>query len=57
MKKQHRIIQREHKQKELQERLQAEGANETENKQFKLYQLREGEEFKGINSIHRKANK
>lgn len=56
VKKQHRIIQREHRQKELQERLEAE-AKEEANRQPKLYEIREGVEFKGLNSLRRKPNK
>lgn len=57
VKKQHRIIQREHRQKELQERLMAEGNEELNNKQPKLYELREGAEFRGINSLRKKMNR
>lgn len=58
VKKQHRVIQREHRQRELQERLEAQAKEEANStKQPQLYELREGEEFKGINSLKRKINK
>lgn len=56
IKKQHHIIQREHKLRDLQKKLQ-EDVSIKENKQFKLYELREGEEFKGLNNNNRKVNK
>lgn len=49
VKKQHRIIQREHRRKELEE--------EMKNKEPKLYELKQGEEFKGVQSFKRKLNK
>lgn len=52
VKKQHRIIQREHRDRELKERLEG-----IEEKQPKLYELRQGEEFKGIHSLKNKINK
>lgn len=52
VKKQHRIIQREHR---LKERLEEE--QEAAKNQPKLFELRQGEEFKGVNSFKRKQNK
>ncbi|CAG9825089.1 unnamed protein product [Phaedon cochleariae] len=55
VKKQHRIIQREHKAKEWQE--EKERREEESKNQLKLYEIRQGEEFKGIHSLKRKINK
>lgn len=55
VKKQHRIIQREHRQRELRERKEAE--EEADKQQPKLFELRQGEEFKGLHSFKRKLNK
>lgn len=60
MKKQHRIIQREHRQRELQERLEAEGKEKSDggqSQQPRLYELRDGAEYKGINSFKKRINK
>ncbi|KAJ8963823.1 hypothetical protein NQ314_005365, partial [Rhamnusium bicolor] len=58
VKKQHRIIQREHRQREWRENLEAEMKKEMENKnQPKLFELRQGEEFKGIHNFKRTQNK
>lgn len=59
VKKQHRIIQREHKAREFEEekkRLEAEEAEENE-RQPKFFEIKDGEEFTGIKNIKRKANK
>ncbi|RZC43106.1 nucleolar protein 10 [Asbolus verrucosus] len=50
MKKQHKIIQKEHRKKERLE-------EENNMKQPKLFELRQGEEYKGIHSLKRKMNK
>ncbi|KAJ8975119.1 hypothetical protein NQ317_003601 [Molorchus minor] len=58
VKKQHRIIQREHRRKELQESLEELAKEREENqKQPKLFELRQGEEYKGIHNLKRKLNK
>lgn len=51
VKKQHRIIQREHRAKEREEEM------EERAKQPKMYELRQGEEFKGVHNMKRKLNK
>ncbi|XP_044727447.1 nucleolar protein 10 [Chrysoperla carnea] len=59
VKKQHRIIQREHKAREYEEekkRLEAEEAEANE-RQPKFFEIKDGEEFTGIKNIKRKANK
>lgn len=50
VKEQHRIIEREHRQKE---RL----IEENETKQPKMFELRQGEEFKGVHSLKRRVNR
>ncbi|XP_028130525.2 nucleolar protein 10 [Diabrotica virgifera virgifera] len=58
LKKQHKLIRREHKQKELRDQEEEEKLMEDElKKQPKLYELRQGEEFKGLNSLRKKLNK
>jgi ribosome biogenesis protein ENP2 len=53
VKKQYKIIQREHREKERLEEKEEEGAG----KQPKLFELRQGEEYKGIHSLKKKINK
>ncbi|CAG9853709.1 unnamed protein product [Phyllotreta striolata] len=55
VKKQHKIIQREHRQKEREEEMKL--MEEEAAKQPKLYELRHGEEFKGLNGLKKKLNK
>lgn len=58
VKKQHRIISREHRQKELREAFEnGKKDEETAGGQPKLYELRQGEEYKGMHSLNRKLNK
>lgn len=59
VKKQHRIIQREHKQREWDERKAAEEAEEAAEmeKQPKFFEIKNGEEFTGIKSMRKKSNK
>lgn len=54
VKQQHREIQREHRAKQLQEDL---NNAELNNKDPKFFELRQGEEFKGIHHMKRKPNK
>lgn len=56
MKKQHRIIEREHREKERAEWL-ANRTDDSASKTPKLFELRQGEEFKGIHNLKRKINK
>lgn len=49
MKKQHKIIQREHRLKDREE--------ENEQKEPSMFELRQGEEFKGVHNLQRKVNK
>ncbi|XP_066258416.1 nucleolar protein 10 [Euwallacea similis] len=55
VKKQHRIIQREHREKERAEALEKEEAEG--HQQPKMYELKVGEEFRGINGLKKKLNK
>lgn len=55
VKKQHRIIEREHKAKERAEAM--ENGNNDSNATPKLFALRQGEEFKGIHNLKHKINK
>lgn len=57
MKKQHKIIQREHRIKERMAEIDAEKEAENGLKQPKLFELKPGEEFKGIKSLNSKLNK
>nr|XP_023019501.1 nucleolar protein 10 [Leptinotarsa decemlineata] len=58
VKQQHRIIKREQWQKELKEKHEADRKEEEERtRQPKLYELRQGEEFKGIHSLKKKMNR
>lgn len=54
VKKQHRIIQREHRAKERAEELER---GDEIKKQPKMYELKQGEEFKGVQSMRKKMNK
>lgn len=55
MKKQHRIIQREHRAKERRE--MEEGEEEAKAKQPQMFELRRGEEFKGLQNLKRKVDR
>ncbi|XP_018577166.1 nucleolar protein 10 [Anoplophora glabripennis] len=59
VKKQHRIIQREHRERELRESQEMEDnvQEEVNKKQPKLFELRQGEEFKGLHNFKKKLNK
>lgn len=52
MKKQHQIIEREHRERERKEM-----EEDIKTKQPKMFELRRGEEFKGLNSLKRKINR
>ncbi|XP_017782995.1 PREDICTED: nucleolar protein 10 [Nicrophorus vespilloides] len=54
VKKQHKLITREHRAKDKAEEEEAEAAEE---KQPQMFELRQGEEYKGIQSLKRKTNK
>lgn len=55
MKRQHKIIQREHRERERREMEEMEG--EVKAKQPQMFELRRGEEFKGLQNMKRKADR
>ncbi|CAH0557029.1 unnamed protein product [Brassicogethes aeneus] len=57
VKKQHKIIQREHWLKELKEKREAREEEEKQLKQPQMFELRQGEEFKGVNNMKKKSNR
>lgn len=58
MKKQHRIIEKEHRQRERMEvEEEQESSSRSEVRQPTLFELRQGEQFTGVNSLKSKINK
>lgn len=55
MKKQHRLIEREHREKERREIEETDG--DTTTKQPQMFELRRGEEFKGLRGLKRKSDR